>query len=76
MMLYFYKSIIKGYMKKYYSKKERQQRKNLTITIITSLGILISVSVLLSIKEPGDDRPRYTAEQMLHDHDGDGIPDH
>jgi hypothetical protein len=69
-------SIIKGYMKKYYSKKERQQRKNLTITIITSLVILITVSVLLSTKGPDDNMSRYTAEQMLHDHDGDGIPDH
>jgi membrane-associated HD superfamily phosphohydrolase len=75
-MMLFLLSIIKGYMKKYYSKKERQQRKNLTITIITTLVILISVSVLLSIKGPDDNMPRYTAEQMLHDHDGDGIPDH
>ena len=63
-------------MKKYYSKKERQQRKSLTLIIITSLVIIISISVLLSFNGPDDSKPRYTAEELYHDHDGDGVPDH
>lgn len=63
-------------MKKYYSKKERQQRKSLALFIISSLVIIISISVSLSFNGPDDNKQRYTAEQLLHDHDGDGVPDH
>ncbi len=65
-------------MKKYYSKKERQHRKTLKLIIVTFIVLIASIAALLTINSlmPKDDIPQYTAEQLIHDHDGDGIPDH
>ena len=65
-------------MKKYYSKKERQHRKTLKLIIVTFIVLILSISALLSINHivQKDKVPQYTAEQLIHDHDGDGIPEH
>lgn len=64
-------------MKKIYSKKERQARKfmrNIIFSVIF-IVIMIGVVVLIDNSLSGGERV-YTAEEMAHDHDGDGIPDH
>lgn len=59
---------------KNYSKKERQTRK-LIRNICLALVVVIGITVILSVAIPKNE-PTYTAEELLHDHDGDGIPDH
>lgn len=62
-------------MKKNYSRKQRP-----THTLVRNLFIalfgLIAITIIGTLLTGGHKKPRYTAEQMIHDHDGDGIPDH
>lgn len=62
-------------MKKNLSRKQRQ-----TNTIVRNLFIalfgLIAITIIGTVLTGGHKEPKYTAEQMAHDHDGDGIPDH
>ncbi len=57
------------------SKKERQARKMMRNALIVLLSVICIISILV-ITTKGDTNGGYTAEQMAHDHDGDGIPDH
>lgn len=63
-------------MKKIYSKKERQARKFVRNVIISFLVIVIMIILFVVINNSIAGERVYTAEEMLHDHDGDGIPDH
>ena len=62
-------------MKKNLSKKERQQKSfyNKLIIIAMCVVVLLIVGIVVDSNSP---KPTYTAEQMAHDHNGDGIPDH
>jgi|LSQX01.1.fsa_nt_gb hypothetical protein len=63
-------------MKKIYSKKERQTREFVRKLIISTLVfVIITISGIVIYNSLQGERV-YTAEEMLHDHDGDGIPDH
>lgn len=63
-------------MKKSYSKKERLTRKLIKNTIAVSIIIILITIVIIVLTDSSDVERRYAAEEMLHDHDGDGIPDH
>ncbi len=63
-------------MSKDLSYRERQERRRyLRIGIIMSAVVLLLIAGII-IDYNFNDGTTYTAEQMLHDHDGDGIPDH
>ena len=63
-------------MSKDLSYRERQERRRyLRIGIIMSAVVLLLI-VGIIIDYNVNDGTTYTAAQMLHDHDGDGIPDH
>lgn len=64
-----------SYKQNSYSKKERETaRMYKMLGIITlSLVILIGISLVVFNDPNGTS---YTAEQLLHDHNGDGVPDH
>lgn len=63
---------------KSYSKKERETIRMYKILGVTTLSLVILIGVSLALfNEPNPSRTgQYTAEQLLHDHNGDGIPDH
>ncbi len=64
-------------MKKAYSKKEREVIRFYKILGITGLTFILIISAWLAIfNEPNNNTGNYTAEQLKHDHDYDGIPDH
>lgn len=65
-------------MKKAYSKKEREAIRMYKIMGIASLSIVIIIGAWLALfNEPNTSGTgKYTAEQLEHDHNGDGIPDH
>ena len=63
-------------MAKYLSNKERKQRllyKKLAVIILCALVLLTGIVVL---DRYYTSNRTYTAEEMKHDHNGDGIPDH
>lgn len=63
-------------MKKYMSKREREKKKKLIGFIIFLISIVLVLSLaIIMLDKPTNNGP-YTYEEMLHDHDGDGIPDH
>ncbi len=56
------------------SARQRKSRK-FFITLIVSMSVMvILLSVLVYIEQ--DKKNVYTKEELIHDHDGDGIPDH
>ena len=63
-------------MSKDLSYKKRQERKHYQKLgiILAAIVVLLIVGIIIdfNVTEP----TTYTAEQMLHDHNGDGIPDH
>ncbi|MBH1940644.1 hypothetical protein I5677_07060 [Mobilitalea sibirica] len=62
----------------YYSKRERKFRrrvKSIAIFLI-SLFVLVGSIIYFSGKSHTPATTQYTAEEMLHDHNGDGVPDH
>lgn len=65
-------------MKKAYSKKEREAIRMYKIMGIVSLSIVIIIGAWLALfNEPNTSgNGQYTAEQLIHDHNGDGIPEH
>ena len=62
-------------MKKNLSHKERKQKSLYRNVAIAVLVVFILAGVLIATDD-GPGPMQYTPEQMLHDHDGDGIPDH
>lgn len=63
-------------MKKTYSKKERQTRKLLRNISIFILIAITLISITLPLISPNLGNSPYSAQELAHDHDGDGIPDH
>lgn len=58
------------------SKKERQARKLLLKVGITLIVVIIIIIAVTTLSGANRGNRQYTAEELLHDHDGDGIPDH
>ena len=63
-------------MKKYYSSKERKLRSLMKTVAIVSIVLFLFVIAVLVFSKGNDKTVTYTPEQLKHDHDGDGIPDH
>lgn len=64
-------------MGKSYSQKDRETKRFIRNAIIVALVTIIIVSAFVIIADQFEiGQPKYTAEQMSHDHNGDGIPDH
>jgi len=62
-------------MKKSLSQKERKQKSLYRNVAIAVLTLFILAGVLIATDD-GPGPVQYTPEQMIHDHNGDGIPDH
>jgi uncharacterized PurR-regulated membrane protein YhhQ (DUF165 family) len=62
-------------MKKAYSKKEREARR-LVRNVFVGLIVVVLLLTIVILTTSNNEVRQYTAEEMLHDHDGDGIPDH
>lgn len=65
-------------MQKSYSRKDRERKKMFQALAIAFVCIMLSITFVIMFNEltGNNNTGGYTAEQMLHDHDGDGVPDH
>lgn len=63
-------------MAKVYSRREREKNKLYKKILIVLICFGLSLSVLIVVNNLTGSQGKYTPEQLLHDHDGDGIPDH
>lgn len=58
------------------TRKQREARRTNINLIIGILALILISSFLIVYKSKNPSPTKYTPEQLLHDHDGDGIPDH
>lgn len=64
-------------MSKAYSRKERKLFGLIrTVVIIIIVILLLIISGTIFSNNYSNNSVTYTPEQLEHDHDGDGIPDH
>lgn len=64
-------------MQKNYSRRDRERKKMFRVLAIALLCIVLTITAILGINQlTGNNTGKYTADQLLHDHDGDGIPEH
>jgi len=61
------------------SHKSRRFRKTMiksVVWIVVVISIIAVVSVVQSKVQTATNKDGYTQEELLHDHDGDGVPEH
>lgn len=57
-------------------KKQRKQTNDVVVIVIIIFTVLISFGGIYVLSTYRQTSNSYTYEEMLHDHDGDGLPDH
>ena len=62
-------------MKKNLSSKKRKQRKLYKRMVMVALCISAILIAIILIEDKSN-YITYTQEEMMHDHNGDGVPDH
>ena len=63
-------------MSKNLSSKKRKQRKMYKRMVMVALCIFVLLIAVILIEDKSKSYITYTPEEMVHDHDGDGVPDH
>lgn len=57
-------------------KKKIKQANDIVVVAVIIVTVLISFGGIYVLSTYRQNNNSYTYEEILHDHDGDGIPDH